>query len=83
MWSGFEDNFCWPHTTWSQTWRPKRDFNLLSAKQEEEKAREKSALEAAEKEAALARMHQMKALSLRPEPEYGADVTQVKFPFCL
>ncbi|KAE9459623.1 hypothetical protein C3L33_08468, partial [Rhododendron williamsianum] len=50
---------------------------------EEEKAREKSALEAAEKEAALARMHQVKALSVRPEPEYRADVTQVKCPFCL
>ncbi|KAG5539461.1 hypothetical protein RHGRI_019863 [Rhododendron griersonianum] len=35
------------------------------------------------RKAALARMHQMKTLSLRPEPEYGADVTQVKFPFCL
>lgn len=51
-------------------------------RKEEEEARVRVVREAAEKEAARDRMRQEKALSLGPEPEKGADVTQVlvRFP---
>lgn len=44
---------------------------------EEEEARERTTREAAEKEAALARLRQEKAMSLGAEPEKGPDITQV------
>lgn len=44
---------------------------------EEEEALERAAREAAEKEAALARMRQEKAMLLGTEPAKGPDVTQV------
>lgn len=46
-------------------------------RKEEEEALERAAREAAEKEAALARMRQEKAMLLGAEPEKGPDVTQV------
>lgn len=51
-------------------------------RKEEEEALERAAHETAEKEAALARMRQEKALSLGDEPEKGPNVTQVlvRFP---
>jgi uncharacterized protein YlxW (UPF0749 family) len=48
-------------------------------RKEEEEALERAAREAAEKEAALARRRQEKAMSLGSEPEKGPDVTQVMF----
>lgn len=47
-------------------------------RKEEEEALERAARQAAEKEYALARMRQEKALSLGDEPEKGPNVTQVK-----
>ncbi|KAE8055077.1 hypothetical protein FH972_011942 [Carpinus fangiana] len=49
---------------------------------DEEEARKRAAREAAEKEAALAKIRQEKALSLGAEPEKGPNVTQVlvRFP---
>ena len=47
-------------------------------RKEEEEAQERAVREAAEKEAALARLREGKALSLGAEPEKGPDVTQVK-----
>lgn len=44
---------------------------------DEEEARKRAAHEAAEKEAALAKIRQEKALSLGAEPEKGPNVTQV------
>ncbi|KAF6153667.1 hypothetical protein GIB67_000900 [Kingdonia uniflora] len=51
-------------------------------RKEEEEAQERSAREAIEKEAALARRRQEKAMSLGDEPEKGPGVTQVlvRFP---
>lgn len=51
-------------------------------RKEEEEAHARAALEAAEKEAALAKLRQEKALSLGAEPDKGTDVTQVlvRFP---
>ncbi|XP_022158987.1 plant UBX domain-containing protein 10 [Momordica charantia] len=51
-------------------------------RKEEEEARERAAREAAEREADLARIRQLKAMSLGPEPEKGPNVTQVlvRFP---
>lgn len=46
-------------------------------RKEEEEACERAAREAEEKEAALAKMRQEKALSLGAEPEKGPNVTQV------
>ncbi|KAI3756336.1 hypothetical protein L1987_56156 [Smallanthus sonchifolius] len=46
-------------------------------RKEENEAREKAAREAAEREIALVRLREEKALSLGPEPEKGPDVTQV------
>lgn len=46
-------------------------------RKEEEEALERAAHEAAEKEAALARLKQEKAMLLGTEPEKGPDVTQV------
>lgn len=48
-------------------------------RKEEEEARERAAREAAEREADLARIRQLKAMSLGPEPEKGPNVTQVIF----
>ncbi|XP_072960686.1 plant UBX domain-containing protein 10-like [Typha angustifolia] len=50
-------------------------------RKEEEEALIRAAHEAAEKEAALARRRQEKALSLGAEPEKGPDVTQVLIRF--
>ncbi|XP_019149700.1 PREDICTED: plant UBX domain-containing protein 10 [Ipomoea nil] len=51
-------------------------------RKEDEEARERAAHEAAEREAALAKLREEKARSLGPEPEKGPDVTQVlvRFP---
>lgn len=49
-------------------------------RKEEEEALERAAREAFEKEAALARRRQEKAMSLGIEPEKGPDVTQVMLP---
>ena len=46
-------------------------------RKEEEGARERAACEAAEREAALVKLREEKALSLGPEPEKGPDITQV------
>lgn len=47
-------------------------------RREEEEAQVRAAHEAAEKEAALAKQRQEKALSLGAEPEKAPDVTQVR-----
>ncbi|XP_009389418.2 plant UBX domain-containing protein 10 [Musa acuminata AAA Group] len=63
--------------------RLKREAEEAERKRkEEEEALERAAREAAEKEAALARRQQEKAISLGPEPDKGPDVTQVlvRFP---
>lgn len=58
--------------------RLKREAEEAERKRkEEEEALERAAREAAEKEAALARRQQEKAISLGPEPDKGPDVTQV------
>ncbi|KAK7259543.1 hypothetical protein RIF29_25152 [Crotalaria pallida] len=51
-------------------------------RKEEEEARERAAREAAEKQAALAKLREKKAKSLGEEPEKGPNVTQVlvRFP---
>lgn len=49
-------------------------------RKEEEEALARAAHEAAEKEAAIARRRQEKAMALGAEPEKGPDVTQVCFP---
>ena len=48
-------------------------------RKEEEEALERTAREAAEKQSALVRRRQEKAMALGEEPEKGPDVTQVSY----